>query len=73
MSKYTTSGAADAGTLSGAIQWKDDELLKVIRYMQLTVAFLDGKGAKWSLATNPLRQDLERFKEMARGRGLKCQ
>ena len=50
--------------------WTDDELKRSIKFQGLALAFLEGKGPKWSLATSPLRQELDRLKDMARSRGF---
>lgn len=60
-----------AGEMSRNFSWTDTELALVVSITEITVAFLEGKGQKWSLALIPLRQELEQLKGFVRARKRK--
>jgi len=67
----TEKDAKKAGELTNELQWTDDELKQVIKFIRIVVAFLEGKGPRWSLATSPLRKELEIFKGFVEARKRK--
>lgn len=66
----TEEDAKRAGKTINNISFGDDELVTLIRVTKITLTFLEGRGQRWGLATNPLRQELERLEDFATARGL---
>jgi len=50
-----------AGEKSVQLSCTDIELLLVISITEMVIAFLEGKGQRWSLAISPLREELEQL------------
>ena len=48
--------------------WTDEELKTIIKFEGLFIAFLEGKGPKWSLAKTPLWEEMCRFESMLEAR-----
>jgi len=55
---YTEEQFRCAGLTSEQFSWSDEELKLVTKTMKLTLAFLQAKGLKWTLATDALRKEL---------------
>lgn len=55
--------ALRAGKLTNKTKWTDEELKVIIKFEQLLLAFLTGKGPEWQLASSPLRAELDRFEQ----------
>ena len=59
-------GMKEAGQYSDQQSWTDDELDWALRGSRLALAYLEGRGAEWFLATSKLRLEvlqLETFQE----------
>lgn len=55
--------AKRAGKLTNQVYgWTDEELKIMIKFEELFIAFLEGKGLKWSLARTPLYLEVNQFK-----------
>ncbi len=55
--------AERAGELTNQTDgWTDEELKIMIKFQGLVLAFLDGKGQGWWLATTKLSAELNQFK-----------
>lgn len=63
--------AERAGKLTNkAYGWTDEELKIMIKFEGLFLAFLEGKGERWWLATCKMRAELNEFKSFVYRRQL---
>jgi hypothetical protein len=53
-----------AGEITNQNYFSDEELAQAIEGLTLTLAFLEGKGPNWALATNPIRRELGALEQM---------
>lgn len=53
--------------------WTDSEIMDCIQAIQFVEGFLRARGKSWSLAANPLRQELYRFESIMDARGRRAE
>jgi len=56
------------GTLGEAFAHSNEELKLMIKAKRLTLAYLEGRGARWQLALGPLRHELEQLEGFSEAR-----
>lgn len=61
-----------SGRLASSLTLSDKELLFAIRGAKLALAYLEGRGSEWALASGRLRRDLDELYGFASRRNLTC-
>ncbi len=70
--EFKRAGELEEGIALGILKEKfahsNDELRLMIKAKRLTIAYLEGRGARWQLALGPLRHELERLEGFSEAR-----